>query len=425
MPNFLARSFIFSTCLFLVLGCNQNKNPEFNGVITAKSGKVLPKQIKSIFQSKCTPCHTSSGGALPNWLDYKTVIAKKDAIKARAIDIVDPTRPMPPAGNAPLTAEEKKAILDWIAAGTPGEAGVEEPTPTAPVPAEPVLPGEGSTQLLPANVKLVFESKCTPCHTTQIAGGPPYWLDYKTAFSKKDLIKARAIDISDPNRPMPPAGMPALTPEEKKTLSDWISAGAPPATGSLDPNAPPTIPEGTPVTFKDLIYPHIIKNRCEACHNANSDQSVMPNWALYSNAFAKKEKIMDRVFVKKDMPPVGMPISQEERNLIKKWIDSGAPEKLTEPTPPTPTAQVNFQEHIKPRVFMVYCSACHNAEAEKNNSKLKDWANYQKASTNKDLIFQRVFVEKDPSKRMPLGATLPDNESKLLRDWITAGAPEW
>lgn len=63
----------------------------------------------------------------------------------------------------------------------------------------------------------VFVSRCSMCHN----GSTPErnWLDYKTAFKKKDQIKLRLQ-----NRSMPPYGMPMLD-SERKLMIDWVKAG--------------------------------------------------------------------------------------------------------------------------------------------------------------------------------------------------------
>jgi len=78
---------------------------------------------------------------------------------------------------------------------------------------------------------------------------------------------------------------------------------------------------GEDITYTKHAQP-IFEKRCAVCHNR------MPgtNWMKYSNAYRKRVKILNRVSIKRDMPPVGMPIEESERELIKKWVDGGAKE---------------------------------------------------------------------------------------------------
>lgn len=62
----------------------------------------------------------------------------------------------------------------------------------------------------------------------------------------------------------------------------------------------------------------IFKNRCSKCHQGRMD------WTQYEIAKSRALTIRTRVAVFKNMPPMGNEISDEERELIKKWVDGGA-----------------------------------------------------------------------------------------------------
>ena len=73
-------------------------------------------------------------------------------------------------------------------------------------------------------------------------------------------------------------------------------------------------------TYTDITP--ILNTRCATCHNAQA----MPdkNWLDYSQAFKAKDKIKDRVFIKKDMPMGNATnITEQERKDIADWVDSG------------------------------------------------------------------------------------------------------
>jgi uncharacterized membrane protein len=67
----------------------------------------------------------------------------------------------------------------------------------------------------------------------------------------------------------------------------------------------------------------IFENRCVACHLAvvsgNND------WSYFNNVYSKKEEIYLRVVTLKNMP-LYTKMPQEERDLIKEWIEQGAQE---------------------------------------------------------------------------------------------------
>ena len=70
-------------------------------------------------------------------------------------------------------------------------------------------------------------------------------------------------------------------------------------------------------TYTKNIQP-IFKNRCSICH----DHYRELNWQVYENAFNHRLQIKDRVKTKQ--MPMGREMPQEERDLIIKWVDTGA-----------------------------------------------------------------------------------------------------
>lgn len=65
----------------------------------------------------------------------------------------------------------------------------------------------------------------------------------------------------------------------------------------------------------------IFEKRCFPCH---SGTNRLPNWGDYPTAKRYSEQIRYRVFVLRSMP-IG-PITEEERNKIRDWVDQGARE---------------------------------------------------------------------------------------------------
>lgn len=75
------------------------------------------KDIKSIFVTRCTPCHLA-GGANPNkWDDYATAKAKVATILDRIQRTPGTTGFMPRNGTAQIPAEEIARIKQWMTDG--------------------------------------------------------------------------------------------------------------------------------------------------------------------------------------------------------------------------------------------------------------------------------------------------------------------
>lgn len=190
------------------------------------------------------------------------------------------------------------------------------------------------------------------------------------------------------------------------------------------------------VTYSRDIKP-IFEKTCSACHN---EGSAIPNWGNYEVSFAKKDRLLDRVIIKKDMP-LGFPMSDEERALVGEWLKLGAPEggsaktpptQIAEPEPapapaptPTPTPAIppapseedvlNYAK-VKTAVFDQYCALCHN---ENSGDMMPNWSNPAIVDQRKDMIFKRVVIDKNmPPEDMPFSEEARD----LIKKWIDGGA---
>lgn len=79
----------------------------------------------------------------------------------------------------------------------------------------------------------------------------------------------------------------------------------------------------TIITYSQHIRP-IMENRCFRCHSNNQDAiHSVPNLTTYESAYANRYKILEKVVTREEMPP-RIPMFDEERELIKKWVKSGA-----------------------------------------------------------------------------------------------------
>jgi len=88
--------------------------PNSDGTVTTKTG--LPCDVDAVLKARCQTCHAADHqyGAPNTLVSYDDMVRDKDKVLAR---IADEARPMPPVPNARLTADERKAIEGWYAAG--------------------------------------------------------------------------------------------------------------------------------------------------------------------------------------------------------------------------------------------------------------------------------------------------------------------
>jgi uncharacterized membrane protein len=79
-----------------------------------------------------------------------------------------------------------------------------------------------------------------------------------------------------------------------------------------------------PPTFNKDIKP-LVEKRCMPCHTGQIQ--TLPNFTIYKTAHLNRFKIRKRVVELKNMPPGNSTqMTDEEREIIKKWIDGGAKE---------------------------------------------------------------------------------------------------
>ncbi|MCM2283102.1 MAG: cytochrome c [Bdellovibrionaceae bacterium] len=189
----------------------------------------------------------------------------------------------------------------------------------------------------------IFQRVCAECHG-RIAG-LPNWLDYTQAFAKRDLIRARIT-----NKTMPPPGalINRLTDAEIQMVQAWVDGGAlrssatggtlasgdcAPASGGTGDQESPTPELVEPLdppppdrpTYVEHLRPNLFQPICGSCHGVNPD---LPNWLIYEEAEHRADKILQRV-MDEEMPPLstGIKLTENQKALIQKWVEIGAPEK--------------------------------------------------------------------------------------------------
>jgi hypothetical protein len=147
-------------------------------------------------------------------------------------------------------------------------------------------PGSGSAGVggsvaasgaLPCAVSKALVKNCQSCHGAQLVGGAPMSLvtfaDFKKPAVTKPLLTVQQLAlmrINDTAAPMPPGGVIAA--DDKKTLSDWLTAGAPAAASSED-----TCSGGTAVAVVPADYKiGLIARPGETCYDLPNHAGQAP-----------------------------------------------------------------------------------------------------------------------------------------------------
>lgn len=158
------------------------------------------------------------------------------------------------------------------------------------------------------------------------------------------------------------------------TASVWVAFQAGTLAGRAEPGAPAPNSAASPAdqaysTYLRDVLP-IFVGKCARCHN---QQSVLGNWLDYKTAFEDRREIRRRVwdswkghYYKQTMPagsgPESQTLSEEERALIRQWVDSGAA-CGTPAVETTPASKPERMEKGK-KLFAVVCAACHQTNGQ-------------------------------------------------------------
>ena len=227
---------------------------------------------------------------------------------------------------------------------------------------------------------------------------------------------------------------------------------------------------GEAIDFDRHVLP-ILEERCNSCHHAPFDRSgrlVNPKASLRFDSFAEvmKGNLDGPVIVPNDleksrlysvlnlpedndlfMPPKGGPMNQEQKDVIKRWIEEGAqPSKNTVSATkggiPAPDEPVSFTNHILP-LLEKRCLNCHGEPYVKNGRTIKPTAGLQldtyemvmkgnldgtivsSGDPTVSTLYQVVILpDDDPELMPPKGDPLTEDERTMIKRWILEGAGE-
>ncbi len=197
------------------------------------------------------------------------------------------------------------------------------------------------------------------------------------------------------------------------------------------------LPVDTGICFKRDILP-IFHSNCatSGCHDA---QTHNEGYILdsYTNIIRKgivpgqpyKSKIVKKIIEKKDKdrmpPPPRNRLSQEQIDIIIRWIAEGAQDKdCSSPTPGSKgcdTTNITYSKTIVP-IFKYNCYGCHSLPQPQGNLDLTEYVNVKKKVDEGRLlgaITHSVGFVPMPSKDIKLN----DCYITQIRKWIESGAP--
>lgn len=187
------------------------------------------------------------------------------------------------------------------------------------------------------------------------------------------------------------------------------------------------------VYFVKDIQPLLSANcAVSGCHDAGTQQDGV-NLSSYSgimnsgvivpgnaNASDLYEAIHETDPDKVMPPPPGNPLTQSQKDLIRKWIEQGALNNNCDQGA-CDTIDVKFATEILP-IMNKYCTTCHSGNGASGNVRLSTYNEVRTEALNGKLFGTVAWL--DGYNKMPFGATnkIPDCDIKKIKAWVDAGA---
>jgi cytochrome c5 len=196
---------------------------EFGGAGTAAAGARTGEQI---VKTVCATCHQAGVAGAPkignakDWAEHM-----KHGLKDMVATAIKGKGAMPPkGGDASLTDEEVTRAVVFMANSAGGK--FQEPAPAKPA-APTAASAAGQTAAAPAAGKIegkkVYETTCTACHGTGVAGAPK--LGDKAAWAPriKEGMDTLVADAIKGKGAMPPkGGNTALSDAEVRAAVEYM-----------------------------------------------------------------------------------------------------------------------------------------------------------------------------------------------------------
>lgn len=230
-------------------------------------------------------------------------------------------------------------------------------------------------------------------------------------------------------------------------LAPFLSAMAAIAACMLDPRgvavlaAQDSAASAAPAPDYAAQIAPLLAARCGACHDADDPQGELvlttPEGLRRGGVTGKllvpgaaQESLLMRRVAAGEMPPEGPALSAEEVELLRAWIDAGAPLGGAEGGPPV------TQHDILP-ILQLRCTVCHGRRVQEGGLDLRSVKSLLRGGKSGpaavpgdpegSLIVRRVRAgEMPPPRRVVEVSVKPmaSSELALLERWIAAGMPQ-
>jgi hypothetical protein len=223
---------------------------------------------------------------------------------------------------------------------------------------------------------------------------------------------------------------------------------------------------GEPIDFTNHVLP-ILEDRCFSCHQeayVKNGKTIQPKAGLALNTYELVMKgnldntvvtagnvgdsyLHEVLTLDEDddmfMPPKGGPLTPEQIDIIKRWIEEGAKPKAGGGGVADASGGISFHDHIFP-ILEERCLDCHGEPYVKNGRTIHpkaglaldtyeavlkgnlDGAIINRGNHEESTLYVVITLDPDDSEIMPpKGDPLSPEEIELFKKWIDEGAKEY
>lgn len=172
----------------------------------------------AVIGPKCVSCHSNAGGN-KGGVNLETYSAVRSELNRVAYEALE-AKTMPEAG--PLSDGLQKLLAAWIDSGAPERVvGIGEK------PDKSIEKGPNDWKKMSEKL---FQPKCVACHMDRTQLGPDQKPDGDLDLTNLKEVRDKAKSIFDAviiQGSMPPEGVTAVTPPERRVLLKWFDSGMP------------------------------------------------------------------------------------------------------------------------------------------------------------------------------------------------------
>ena len=178
------------------------------------------------------------------------------------------------------------------------------------------------------------------------------------------------------------------------------------------------------VCFNTQILPLITASCAQVgCHDANSrvEGLILNSYSGIMNMGTKDLLKYIKLTSGKMMPPPPQPrMEQANIDIIQRWVNEGAKNRLCNPTS-CDTLNVKYTSHIVP-IMNTYCKGCHNSSNVGGGVNLDNYADVKTSTLTGKMI---CTITANGCAIMPKGGpALSTCNVRKIKIWASANCPQ-